>query len=117
MKTGKTDTRALDVDMEERSQIDWGKGLGVSGGVKATKKELCIPQSEADFVRKAVERMERGVSHEMIGLRDRCREPFALFVPNFVRTVGEGACMWGRARRGWNTHKTTNSHASSASLM
>ena len=33
MKTGKTDTRALDVDTEERSQIGWGKGLGGCQGV------------------------------------------------------------------------------------
>ena len=58
----------------------------VSGGAKATRKEPYIPQSEADFVRKTVERMQRGVSHEMIGLRDRCREPFALFVSNSVST-------------------------------
>jgi len=85
--------------------------------VEGTKKEGDIPQTEADFVRKAVERIKGGVSDKVIRLRDRCRrESFALFVSNFVSTDEEEACGY-LARRGSNTHKITNSHASSASLM
>lgn len=51
------------------------------------------PQSKADLVWKAVEGVQRGVSHKMIRLCDLRRPPFALFVSilmNNVHASGNG---------------------------
>lgn len=53
------------------------------------------PQSKADLVWKAVEGVQRGVSHEMIRLCDRCRPPFALFVSILIST----RTYWGNGNK------------------
>jgi len=82
----------------------------VSGEALAgEKKEGGGPQSKADLVWEAVEGVQGGVSNEMIGLRDRCCPPFALFVSILISTLWNNGTL--------ETHRTTNSHESSSSLM
>src|ERR1700755_1196970 len=79
-----TDNRGLGVGIVGGSQI----GSGVSE-LRPQKKRLkgYGPQSKADLVWKAVEGVQRGVSHKMIRLCHRRRPPFALFVSVLMSTI------------------------------
>lgn len=78
-----TNIRGRGVGMGARSRIGWEGCYSVSEG---PRNEGHVPQSEADLVWEAVEGIQRGVSHEMICLRDWCCAPFALFVSIFIST-------------------------------